>query len=80
LVTWGEWKSVFLEGLYRELPDDEKDRSEDMYTWRLPQERGNWCEPGACSLGGHAHSDVQTPPIFQRVEIHKFPGRRAAVA
>lgn len=47
LVTSEDWKSVLLEGLYRELPDDEKDHGEHMRAWQLLQERGNWWEPGA---------------------------------
>jgi nitroimidazol reductase NimA-like FMN-containing flavoprotein (pyridoxamine 5'-phosphate oxidase superfamily) len=80
LATPEEWKSVLLEGLYRELPDDEKDHGEHMRAWRLLQERGNWWEPGAYKPEGVAHPDAQTRPIFYRVEIDILSGRQATLA
>lgn len=80
LVTSEEWKSVLLEGLYRELPDDEKDHGEHMRAWQLLQERGNWWEPGAYKPEGVAHPDAQTRPVFYRVEIDTLSGRQATMA
>ncbi|QRI62436.1 pyridoxamine 5'-phosphate oxidase family protein [Shinella sp. PSBB067] len=77
-----EWKSVLLEGLYRELPDDEKDHGEHMRAWQLLQELGNWWEPGAYKPEGAAHPDPDAParPVFYRVEIDTLSGRQAAMA
>lgn len=80
LVTSEEWKSVLLEGLYRELPDDEKNHGEHMRAWQLLEERGNWWEPGAYKPEGVAHPDAQTRPVFYRVEIDTLSGRQATMA
>lgn len=79
LATSEEWQSVLLEGLYRELPDDEKSHGEHMRAWELLQERGNWWEPGAYKPEGAAQPSSELQPVFYRVEIQTLSGRRAAM-
>jgi len=80
LTTDEEWQSVLVEGLYQELPDDEKWHGQHMQAWSLLQERGNWWEPGAYKPDTAATAEPDLLPVFYSIEIETLSGRHATNA
>lgn len=66
LVTSEEWKSVLLEGLYRELPDDEKDH-------------GDICAPGS-SCRSAATGGNRAPTSLKGLRIRMRKRGRSSIA
>ncbi|OJF96697.1 hypothetical protein AX760_00155 [Pararhizobium antarcticum] len=80
LVTDEEWQSVLLEGLFQELPDDEKWHGQHMQAWSLLQEHGNWWEPGAYKPDAGATESADMHPVFYSIQIENLSGRTATNA
>jgi nitroimidazol reductase NimA-like FMN-containing flavoprotein (pyridoxamine 5'-phosphate oxidase superfamily) len=67
------WKSVVVEGTFRELPDTAQLHDERIHAWSLLQKRSLWWEPGSSKPGtGSAETEV---PIFFAISVDRISGR-----
>lgn len=68
------WKSVVVQGIYKELPDRIGSKLEREHAWSLLSRYVNWWEPG-----GLKPVTAPVPPghIFYRLSIESMTGRQA---
>jgi len=67
------WKSILVQGTYRELPDTLERHNERLHAWSLLQKRPLWWEPGSSKPG--ADSEGKETPIFFSISIAQISGR-----
>jgi len=71
-----QWTTIVVFGLYQELFDTAKMRSERAHALQLLQQRAVWWEPGSVKITQGAKRPT-LDPIFYRINITKITGRRA---
>jgi nitroimidazol reductase NimA-like FMN-containing flavoprotein (pyridoxamine 5'-phosphate oxidase superfamily) len=70
------WKSVVVQGRFRELPDTPAGHEERIHAWSLLQKRPLWWEPGSFEFSLDKSHDGGNP-IFFVLSIDFLSGRHA---
>jgi nitroimidazol reductase NimA-like FMN-containing flavoprotein (pyridoxamine 5'-phosphate oxidase superfamily) len=71
-----EWTSVVVDGVFRELTDEEGRNQERIHAWSLLKTHLDWWEPGA--LKPQPQPIVsKSPHIFFAIEMSAISGRHA---
>ncbi|MBP1859922.1 pyridoxamine 5'-phosphate oxidase family protein [Rhizobium herbae] len=72
-----EWTSVVVDGVFRELENEENRSRERIHAWSLLQLNIDWWEPGAFKPQQQpVHS--KSPHVFFAIEISAVSGRHAS--
>jgi uncharacterized protein len=71
----GEWRSVVMHGLYKELPDTPGTQHEREHAWSLLQQHANWWEPGGLKPAPQSITASPTH-LFYRITIESMTGRQ----
>lgn len=71
------WRSVVIDGAFRELPDTDEFHHERLKAWSLLADDFDWWEPGA--LKPQPQTTVATSPhVFFEIDIIEMSGREAS--
>lgn len=72
------WRSVVVNGVFHELPEDPVMRFDRGHAWDLLRKRVDWWEPGG--LKPSSQRSIRAPEtIFYRIQIESSSGRQATV-
>lgn len=77
--TGREWKSVFADGSYEELPDRIGHKQQRDHAWSLLSKHLDWWEPGALKPVTPPLSD-HSDHVFFRIFVERLSGREAKEA
>jgi nitroimidazol reductase NimA-like FMN-containing flavoprotein (pyridoxamine 5'-phosphate oxidase superfamily) len=69
------WRSVVVEGLFEELPENPRSRFDRGHAWDLLKQHANWWEPGG--LKPSEQAPVTPEYLFYRIRIETVTGRQA---
>ncbi|MBX3581002.1 MAG: pyridoxamine 5'-phosphate oxidase family protein [Rhizobiaceae bacterium] len=68
------WKSVVIQGIYKELPDRIGSKLERERAWSLLSSHANWWEPGSLKP---VTASIPSDHIFYCLSIESMTGRQA---
>lgn len=71
-----QWKTVIVFGRYEEMPDTPEWQRERVRAHGLLQQRAMWWQP-AYVASTHSGVEHSLEPVFYRVRVDRFTGRRA---
>ena len=71
-----EWTSVVVDGVFRELTDEEGRKQEMIHAWSLLKTHIDWLEPGALKPSPQPIVS-KSPHVFFAIEMSAISGRHA---